>query len=678
MGDQSQQRIVVAVTSGFDIYHNAIFEGAGAVLAEHGISLVVHLDHESPIMPATLACLLRRPEVRGAILLAARGKEHEAVLHAPLVTSTIPVVRIGQNVSGQACVRADNAQGMAELMRLVLDDCGARKPGFVRWPGHQPDHLQREAVFRAELARRGLEVDEDRFVEGGSEVKSIQQAALQLLQNHPDTDAVITMHDWCALFVIEACLGAGKRIPEDIVVTGFDNYPMLGVTWPGVTTVDQHLREQGATAAQMIVEGLAGTHHREHVLTRCEVVPRGSTAVAGARHAAAVRQVEQVARLASTHLRTQVEIERVGHALMRCRSYDDVRAALPEHLAALGISRAFLAAYEGSAESEAAHGVKHHVARLMLDVRAGRSHPVPEVTYSSCDLLPEYLREELRQGSLAVIQLEGARSILGHLIIDLPVGQVPILPEITSTVNRTLEVIAGIRALSEHSATLERLVAQRSQELMAEIDIRQHAEQELRRANIELRRMETTDGLTRVANRRAFERYFAECWREHVEECAPLTVLMIDIDHFKAYNDHYGHLLGDETLRTVASWLSRSARYPNDLACRFGGEEFTVVLPYSGQRQGMTVARRFQQALAEAAVPHDASPVAPNVTVSIGLASFVPTTRDMPAHLVALADEALYRAKSEGRNRIATMARSTSSVPPAEEATPTWRTNSVV
>jgi diguanylate cyclase (GGDEF)-like protein len=651
------QRTVVAVNSGFDIYQIPVINGARAVLAEHGISLIAHTDLESPVMPNTLACLMRMPRICGLILLCPRGQEHDRMINEPLSALGLPIVHIGQDLPGQACIRADNAQGMSELMSLLLDQCGVRHPMLLRYPGQQPDHVQREEIFRAEIARRGIPLDERRFTQEVG-VDAVREETRRLMECLPDTDAVVTMHDWCALAAMEGCRDAGKRVPEDVVVTGFDNYPLPSIAWPGLTTVDQNLEEQGATAARIILAELAGVRvrhrapTRHQVLTRCRVLPRGSTAVGAAQHTGVAPGVEYVAQLASTHLKIQDELDQLDQTLMRCRSLDQVCAALPASLPALGATRAYLVRYEGATDPPVSHGVEHHVSRLVLHFQDGQLQPLPEQTFSSCDLLPEYLREALHHGFLALQPLEGAEGPLGHLLLDANFGPVPIMRSLEGILNRTLDMISRIQALSKHSATLEHLVAERSRELRKEISVRQSAEQELRRTNAVLRRMETTDGLTRVANRRALERHLLEHWPRHIAEHKELTVLLVDVDHFKAYNDQYGHLQGDEALRSVATCLKRAARYPDDLVSRYGGEEFAVVLPASGTDSGLTVARRSLRFLTEAAIPHESSPTAATVTASIGIGTLAPTRCDAPERIIALADAALYRAKREGRNRI--------------------------
>lgn len=159
-----------------------------------------------------------------------------------------------------------------------------------------------------------------------------------------------------------------------------------------------------------------------------------------------------------------------------------------------------------------------------------------------------------------------------------------------------------------------------------------------------------TDGLTQIPNRRYFNEFYSAEWRRACRDQGSLGLIMIDIDHFKAFNDHYGHLPGDECLTSVAQQLKSAVQRPRDFVARFGGEEFIVLLP-SIQPEGVrVVAERLQQALAKLKIPHGYSSASQNVTVSMGLAWCEPDNDYRPDQLVAAADEALYSAKENGRN----------------------------
>jgi diguanylate cyclase (GGDEF)-like protein len=164
------------------------------------------------------------------------------------------------------------------------------------------------------------------------------------------------------------------------------------------------------------------------------------------------------------------------------------------------------------------------------------------------------------------------------------------------------------------------------------------------------------DGLTGIANRRTFDEHVDRVWAQAVREGMPLTLLLIDIDHFKAYNDRFGHQAGDECLRRVAWSLSENARRPLDIAARYGGEEFALVL-YDGTRQhAELVARQIQAGIEALDIPNPTpSSSDKRLTVSIGIACVIPTSTRSQYGFIQLADEALYEAKERGRNCIVIM-----------------------
>jgi len=167
-----------------------------------------------------------------------------------------------------------------------------------------------------------------------------------------------------------------------------------------------------------------------------------------------------------------------------------------------------------------------------------------------------------------------------------------------------------------------------------------------------MRALSMTDGLTGVANRRHFNDRLESEWRRCARANLPLSLIMIDIDHFKLYNDRYGHQAGDLCLQEVSAAMKRCAARPQDLLARYGGEEFILLLPQEGPEGAEAVAQRIQDKVRKLAVPHDASPTAPIVTVSMGLATAMPPLERQDANaLIRSADANLYQAKQGGRNR---------------------------
>ncbi len=174
-----------------------------------------------------------------------------------------------------------------------------------------------------------------------------------------------------------------------------------------------------------------------------------------------------------------------------------------------------------------------------------------------------------------------------------------------------------------------------------------------KKAQTELERLAAADGLTGIANRRSFDDKLQREWSRASRDDLPLTLLMIDVDHFKAFNDRYGHHVGDDCLRRIASVLTQAVFRPFDMVARYGGEEFAVILPVIDMEGATTVANRIREGLARLEIPHSQSD-AGVVTLSVGIGSIIPAKGQAPAALVELADAALYEAKRGGRNRVVT------------------------
>ena len=175
-------------------------------------------------------------------------------------------------------------------------------------------------------------------------------------------------------------------------------------------------------------------------------------------------------------------------------------------------------------------------------------------------------------------------------------------------------------------------------------------EQELERLARKLERMSNQDGLTGLANRRCFDDVLVKEWVRNGREDLPIGLLMIDIDHFKQYNDALGHVNGDGCLCAVAKALQEAVNRPGDLVARYGGEEFAIILPNTTHQGAKAVADNIHANLAQSGLGHPDSTVSCSVTVSIGVAAGIPTCETSPEHLLEAADRALYQAKDSGRN----------------------------
>ena len=174
---------------------------------------------------------------------------------------------------------------------------------------------------------------------------------------------------------------------------------------------------------------------------------------------------------------------------------------------------------------------------------------------------------------------------------------------------------------------------------------------ELSAANLRLEALSQQDGLTGIANRRAFDFLIERHFHEAARRREPLSVVLCDVDHFKAYNDHYGHVAGDECLRQVAAALTRSCKRAIDVAARYGGEEFALLLPDTPAAGALIVADAARAEVASLALPHAQSPTSHLVTFSAGIATYSAERDKASRDITMRADEALYRAKHLGRNR---------------------------
>lgn len=242
-----------------------------------------------------------------------------------------------------------------------------------------------------------------------------------------------------------------------------------------------------------------------------------------------------------------------------------------------------------------------------------------------------------------------------HIMLVLRLGALGLLLWVGGAYSRRLqqELDEQVRLrgeITQANQGLEAKVAERTAELQA--------------ANQQLEVLSNTDGLTGLSNRHRFDQVWAQEWQRAVRQGLPLAVVMIDVDHFKLYNDQFGHPAGDECLRRVAAVLAHSVRRAGELAARYGGEEFVVVLPGLDANGALQEAERIRTEVSALGIPHTGSSAGAVVTVSLGVASRVPQREEGLYLLLQEADDALYQAKHGGRNRVG-LASGISSQPPS-------------
>jgi two-component system, chemotaxis family, response regulator WspR len=179
------------------------------------------------------------------------------------------------------------------------------------------------------------------------------------------------------------------------------------------------------------------------------------------------------------------------------------------------------------------------------------------------------------------------------------------------------------------------------------------SQQQLLEANLELRRLTHSDGLTGLSNRRYLDEYLNAEWRRGTRDKSEMSLLMIDVDNFKLYNDTYGHVAGDEVLKRIARTVEGCLGRQGDLAARFGGEEFAVILPGTPLAGVRSLADKIRREVEKLRIPHQNSSTGDYLTISIGGASVIPTANAPTTSLIEAADLALYKAKRDGKNRVA-------------------------
>ncbi len=175
---------------------------------------------------------------------------------------------------------------------------------------------------------------------------------------------------------------------------------------------------------------------------------------------------------------------------------------------------------------------------------------------------------------------------------------------------------------------------------------------ELQQANQNLKLLANIDSLTKLSNRRDFDRYIEQEWERMKRSRSPLSLIMCDVDFFKNYNDKYLHPNGDKCLIKVAMAMRNTVRRSGDLVARYGGEEFAVILPNTDALGAVSVAEKIRLAVTDLQITHESSAIAPYVTVSVGVSTIIPTHESEFQTLIDTADRALYQAKSQGRDRV--------------------------
>ncbi|WP_380160716.1 diguanylate cyclase [Kineococcus sp. R86509] len=413
-----------------------------------------------------------------------------------------------------------------------------------------------------------------------------------------------------------------------------------------LTTLENDVAANGAVGAALDA-ALRTVHRMQLTVLR---------AVAGA-------HVERAAHEARSG-RVLVELIRALGTATETSALGDLLAAF---LPRVGVRRCFVSLLtDGPPPSTEPDDVR---VRLAVDHVEG-PYAALEDTHGLGELLPPHRVAELDRGTLVLQPLFAGDQWFGYLLTGHAPDAFAVSEPLRAALSSTLDGLGRTRRAADRAGELHDLVASRTAELRREIAERRAAQQELRALNDRLREAAQRDGLTGLANRPTLDEHLAHVWQDAHRSGSPLSLLMVDVDHFKAYNDTYGHLAGDQCLQQVAEELRRAPGRPSDLVARYGGEEFVVVLSDTDGAGAAVVAERLLDGLRRRAFPHGQG-VEGRVSVSIGIATAVPgaATGGVLA-LLDLADRGLYLAKSGGRARAA-RAPQASTAEPGAAAAPT-------
>jgi len=367
-----------------------------------------------------------------------------------------------------------------------------------------------------------------------------------------------------------------------------------------------------------------------------------------ARHLEINTGLERMVRL-NQELASMLVISVLEQNTLRTASYDTVNADLEVTIKSVGLlTRQQNLSEEISALSEdhrALHVTEEAALKLMRQDRWQEAH---QMLFADAYVLAKKIYEINSETAVGALTGELARTAerfdqLRLAAQAMRIAALLVLLWVGIMFSRRLRAEVALQAhLREQIAASNLALEEKVQTRTAELEA----------ANRLLEALSATDGLTGLANRRKFDVEWEMEWQRALRQGLPLAVAMVDVDQFKAYNDHYGHQMGDLCLKIVAQALASSVQRSGEMAARYGGEEFVVILPGLDGAQAYAAMERVRATLQAQDLPHAKADVAGVVTISVGVASRVPRADESSASLVQEADAAMYRAKHQGRNQV--------------------------
>jgi len=254
-----------------------------------------------------------------------------------------------------------------------------------------------------------------------------------------------------------------------------------------------------------------------------------------------------------------------------------------------------------------------------------------------------------------ILQDDSLTNFMGYMLIIYLLYLTIIARRLNKTLEEFLAHEFNVSRLEREKQYAAMLNRELEEEILKRIDTEGKLKEEITKAEAladKLVTISSKDGLTGMNNRRRFDEYLENEWNRSARTKTPLSLIMCDIDFYKAYNDTYGHLAGDDSLKRVASTLEHYTRRAGDMAARYGGEEFIILLPDTDADKALHIAEQIRAGVEDLRVLHKSSQINNYLTISMGVATVIPSREQKSSTLINLADEALYRAKNNGRNRV--------------------------
>ncbi len=589
--------------------------GVNAVLEPAGIPLQVHLwGKETGRPPASLVRTLDHPRSRGVVIAPlVRGDAQDQLERLLSDRPDLPRVHVCCQGSQGARVQGDNPMGMRLIAHHLVQERGARRVLLVRGVPTHPDSLEREEAIRTELARLGVPVSDDRVVTGAFDREPAQQAVWEALQREPDIDAIVAFNDRSALGAIDAATVLGRQVPEDLLVTGFDDEDFAAFSQPSLTTVSQNLHAMGMTAGRLLLREIAGETPEDARVPVLLQKRRSTGNAATPPLDMSPRLWEQVAALDLLYT--------LSRRFMACQTVEEIADRLSAELPMLGVTRTFLVLR--TEDPGPARGT------LAMSYYDGEHHDVSrEEPFDLAGYLPRDLRHHLRHGSLIVQPLGIGNTEIGYLLLDQPLHQMSRTGEVLRMdLSRTIDTIRRTARLAERTLELE----QRTRQLEVEVASRTEA-------HLALAHQATHDLLTGLPNRALF---LTSADQALAKGHSRATVMFVDLDRFKDVNDTLGHEVGDEVLCNTAGRLAAFADERGGV-CRLGADEFGLFITDVADLQtSMALAQSLLRTLRQ---QFQLAGLTLEIDASVGVAC-APQHGTDTASLLRMADAAMHVAK---------------------------------